>query len=162
MFFKKKPTKPAVLFVCLGNICRSPLAEAAFRQAAEKAGLDVVVDSAGTGGWHVGEAPDPRAQGAAKRHGTDITHLKARQLKPADFLLFTHIIAMDSSNLADIQRMKPARSDTELHLLLDFAEGRTGQSVADPYYSGDAAFDVTWADAWVGAQGLVAHLRTKS
>ncbi|MCW2370528.1 protein-tyrosine-phosphatase [Sphingobium sp. B11D3D] len=83
-----KPTPSAILFVCLGNICRSPLAEAAFRHEASLAGLDVTADSAGTGDWHVGRPPDPRAQATALRHGIDISTYRARQIGPADFQRF--------------------------------------------------------------------------
>ena len=147
-------TRPAVLFVCLGNICRSPLAEAAFRQEAEQRGLDAEVDSAGTGGWHVGDPPDRRAQAVARRHGVEIGGYRGRQVKPEDFRRFTHVVALDRDNLADLRRLRPADATAELLLLLDVVEGRQGKSVADPYYGEDAGFDVTWADAVAGAKGL--------
>src|ERR1700755_3269414 len=90
----------SVLFVCLGNICRSPLAEAALRAEAERAGLAIAVDSAGTGDWHVGTRPDARAQAPALRHGNDIAGYRARQVTPGDFTRFTHIFALDPDNLA--------------------------------------------------------------
>jgi protein-tyrosine phosphatase len=96
---------PSVLFVCLGNICRSPLAEAAFRKTAEQSGLDVHVDSAGTGDWHVGHPPDARAQAVALRNGIDISHYRGRQVGGSDFARFTHIIALDHSNLRDLKAM---------------------------------------------------------
>ena len=101
--------KPAVLFVCLGNICRSPLAEAAFRVEAERAGLDVEVDSAGTGGWHAGEPPDPRALAVARRNGVDMSGYRARQVEPADFARFSHIVALDGDNLAVLRRLRPKK-----------------------------------------------------
>ena len=110
---------PCVLFVCLGNICRSPLAEAAFREEARRLNLDVVADSAGTGGWHVGEPPDPRAQAVARRNGVDISSLRGRQVKPADFHRFTHIVALDEDNLANLRRLAPPDATAELSLLLD-------------------------------------------
>lgn len=146
--------KSSVLFVCLGNICRSPLAEAAFRTEAERLGLDVEIDSAGTGDWHLGHPPDPRAAAVAKRQGVDIGHLRARQVTGADFRRFDHIVALDSNNLRDLERLRPADSKAELSLLLDHVEGREGQAVADPYYGGDEHFDVAWADAAAGARGL--------
>src|SRR5271157_2459881 len=99
--------KLAVLFVCLGNICRSPLAEAAFRREAEQAGLDAEIDSAGTGHWHIGEAPDRRARAVALRHGADIGSYRARQVRPDDFRRFSHIVALDSENLAALHALKP-------------------------------------------------------
>lgn len=147
-------SRPAVLFVCLGNICRSPLAEAAFRQEAERRGLEVEIDSAGTGGWHVGDPPDRRAQAVALRNGVDIGHYRGRQVKPQDFRRFTHIVALDRSNLADLEAIRPSDATAELLLLLDAVEGRRGKSVADPYYGDEKGFDVTWADATAGARGL--------
>ena len=146
--------RQAVLFVCLGNICRSPLAEAAFRQEAQRRGLDVEVDSAGTGGWHAGDPPDRRAQAVALRHGVDISGYRGRQVKPDDFRRFTHVLALDRDNLADLKRIQPSDGTAQLLLLLDTVEGRKGKSVADPYYGQDKDFDVTWADAVAGAKGL--------
>ena len=146
---------PSVLFVCLGNICRSPLAEAAFRNEAASAGLDVLVDSAGTGDWHVGGPPDPRAQATAKAAGIDIRSYKARQIERADFHRFTHIVAMDRQNLADIRAMMPSDSTAEVSLLLDQVPGREGADIADPYYDGEENFDATWEDAVAGAKALV-------
>jgi protein-tyrosine phosphatase len=142
------------LFVCLGNICRSPLAEAAFRQEAEARGLEVEIDSAGTGAWHVGHPPDRRAQAVALRHGVDIGGYRGRQVKPEDFRRFTHVVALDRDNLADLKRIRPSDGTARLMLLLDAVEGRAGKSVADPYYGEDKDFDVTWSDAVAGAKGL--------
>lgn len=147
--------KPAVLFVCLGNICRSPLAEAAFRREAKRAGLDVEVDSAGTGNWHAGDAPDPRAQAVALRHGVDISGYAARQVRRNDFERFTHVVALDRDNLTVLEAMRPANG-AKLSLLLDHVSGREGQAVADPYYGADAGFETTWADVTAGARALVA------
>lgn len=147
-------TRPAVLFVCLGNICRSPLAEAAFRREAERRGLEVEVDSAGTGAWHVGRPPDRRAQAVARRNGIDISRYRGRQVTAEDFRRFTHIVALDRDNLADLKRLRPADGTAQLLLLLDAVEGRRGQAVADPYLGDEAGFDVTWADAMAGAKGL--------
>ena len=150
--------KPSVLFVCLGNICRSPLAEAALREEAKRLGVKVEVDSAGTGDWHVGEPPDRRAIAVAKRNGVDISNLRARTVTPEDFRRFDHIVALDAQNLANLERMRPADGRAELSLLLDHVEGREGQAVADPYYGGDTHFDATWADVTAGARGLVRKL----
>ena len=153
--------RPAVLFVCLGNICRSPLAEAAFRQEAKARGLEVEIDSAGTGAWHVGHPPDRRAQAVALRHGVDIAGYRGRQVKPEDFRRFTHVVALDRDNLADLKRIRPSDGAAELMLLLDAVAGRHGKSVADPYLGQDKDFDVTWADAVAGARGLADMIKGK-
>lgn len=150
---------PSVLFVCLGNICRSPLAEAAFREEARRLKLDVIADSAGTGGWHIDFPPDARAQAVARKHSVDISALRGRQVKPADFRRFTHVVAMDHDNLANLRRLAPADATAELSLLLDHVEGREGQAVADPYFGDDDGFDLTWADVTAGARALAAELR---
>jgi protein-tyrosine phosphatase len=148
--------KISVLMVCLGNICRSPLAEAALREAAEREGMDINVDSAGTGDWHIGRAPDSRAQAVAKRlGGLDISELKARQVSVDDFHQFDHIIAMDEANLQDLQVMQPAGSKALLSLMLDHLPGREGQSVADPYYGDEGGFDVTWSEVSNAAAGFL-------
>ncbi|MBI1686444.1 low molecular weight protein-tyrosine-phosphatase [Caulobacter hibisci] len=152
----------SVLFVCMGNICRSPLAEAAFRHEAKRLGLDVVVDSAGTGGWHAGDPPDPRAQATARRHGIEIGHYVARQVTTADFERFDHVVALDLDNLSNLKRLARAGSRARLSLLLDHVEGRAGEAVADPYYGDEAGFEVTWADAVAGARGLAATLKPSS
>lgn len=147
--------KPAVLFVCLGNICRSPLAEAAFRAEAGRAGLDIEIDSAGTGDWHIGKPPDPRAQAVARRHGIDISGYRARQVSSADFARYSHIVAMDLDNLARLKALKPQGTRAELSLLLDHVDGRAGEPVADPYFGDASGFDVTWSDVKLGAAALV-------
>ena len=145
----------SVLFVCMGNICRSPLAEAAFRHAAAGVGLNVVVDSAGTGGWHAGDAPDRRAQAEALRHGIDISAYRARQVTQEDFRRFDLILALDADNLDDLRRIAPPDATAQLALLLDHAEGRAGESVIDPYYGNQDGFARTWQDVSAAAEGLV-------
>ncbi|MBV9932618.1 MAG: low molecular weight phosphotyrosine protein phosphatase [Alphaproteobacteria bacterium] len=152
----------SVLFVCLGNICRSPLAEAAFRAEAARRDLDVVVDSAGTGDWHVGHPPDPRARAVAVRNGVDIRHLRARQVAAADFDRFDHIVALDARNLADLRRMEPPGARARLSLLLDHVPGREGAAVADPYYGDDRHFDAAWGDVAAGARGLADRIAAES
>jgi protein-tyrosine phosphatase len=148
----------SVLFVCLGNICRSPLAEAAFRAEAERLGLDVEIDSAGTGDWHIGHPPDRRAAAVALRNGLDKSGLRARQVSAEDFRRFDHIVALDVQNLADLAAMRPADGKAELSLLLDHVPGREGEAVADPYYGEDAHFDIAWTEVTAGAQGLARRL----
>ncbi|HEY1146258.1 MAG TPA: low molecular weight protein-tyrosine-phosphatase [Allosphingosinicella sp.] len=148
----------SVLFVCLGNICRSPLAEAAFRAEAERLGLDVEIDSAGTGDWHIGHPPDRRAAAVALRNGLDISGLRARQVSAEDFRRFDHIVALDVQNLADLAAMRPADGKAELSLLLDHVPGREGEAVADPYYGEDTHFDIAWTAVTAGAQGLARRL----
>lgn len=149
----------SVLFVCLGNICRSPMAEGAMRVAAREAGLQLEIDSAGTGGWHVGNPPDSRAIATARGFGVDISGLRARQVSQKDFTHFTHIFALDAQNLADLQRMAPADGNAEVGLLLDMVPGREGEAVADPYYGDDDGFEITWSDVSSAAQALVARLK---
>jgi protein-tyrosine phosphatase len=148
----------AILFVCLGNICRSPLAEGAFRAEAERLGLDVHIDSAGTGDWHVGHPPDRRAQAAAARNGVDISHLRARQVTAGDFERFDYVVALDEVNFRDLRRMKPPESRAQLSLLLDHVPGREGEAVADPYYGDDSHFDAAWADVAAGARALAERI----
>jgi protein-tyrosine phosphatase len=152
------PERYAVLFVCLGNICRSPLAEAAFRAEAAKRGLEVGIDSAGIGDWHRGEPPDPRARATAKRHGIDIDDYAARQVCAADFVDFTHIVALDREVLVDLKRQRPEGSSAKIGLLLDHVKGREGKSVPDPYYGDERGFEYTWLDACAGACGLADEL----
>lgn len=125
-----------LLVVCLGNICRSPTAEAVLRRRLAAAGLaeQVEVDSAGTGGWHVGEAPDARSQRHAARRGYDLSTLRARRVAEADFERFDLILAMDEDNLADLERLRPPHGRAELRL---FAR----QPVPDPYAGGAAGFE---------------------
>jgi len=149
---------PSILFVCLGNICRSPLAEAALRAEAARLNLDLTVDSAGTGNWHAGEPPDERAQRTALRHGVDISGLRARQVRPADFRRFTHLIALDHDNLTALRRLAPADATAELSLLLDHVPGREGQAVADPWFGDEAGFEAAWAEVEAAARGLAGRM----
>jgi protein-tyrosine phosphatase len=147
---------PAILFLCLGNICRSPLAEGAARAAFADAGIDATLDSAGTGDWHVGHPPDARAQAEARRRGIDISNLRARQLSADDFRRFDLILAADAANLRDARAIRPADATATLALMLDRVPGRAGESVADPYYGDEGGFAATWDDVSAVASALVA------
>lgn len=143
-----------VLLVCLGNICRSPTAEAAVREAADAAGLDLDVDSAGTGAWHVGEPPDRRMTAAAADDGL-VLQGRARQVTPEDFRDFGLVVAMDRSNLEDLRRLAPddeARS--RLRLFRQYA-GEDGAGVPDPYYGGPDGFREVVAIVRRAAAGMV-------
>ena len=153
---------PSVLFLCLGNICRSPLAEGAFRALiARHPDADFAVDSAGTGGWHAGEAPDPRSVATARRHGVDISAQRARQLAAEDFARFDWIVAMDSDNLETASRRRPAgdaHARARLVAMIDFVHpevrGRL-RGVPDPYYGGLDGFEEVWALLAAGMPNLL-------
>jgi len=151
-----------VLFVCLGNICRSPMAEGAFRVAAQERGLAVLVDSAGTASYHLGQEPDPRAIAAARANGIDIAGQAARQIERDDFYRFTHIIAMDRANLEGLRSKAPRDGTARLTMLLDAVEGRRGEPVADPYYGDAAAFEAAWQVISRGAQAWADKLLRES
>lgn len=146
---------PSILFVCLGNICRSPMAEGVMRDAAAKAGIAIRLDSAGTSDWEAGDPPDPRAQAMAARHGIDISDLRARQVTAEDFVRFDHIIAMDRQNLTNLRRIRPGDARARFSLMLDHVPGRKGEEVADPYYGGPDGFEATWDDVSAGCAALL-------
>ncbi|MBZ9745762.1 low molecular weight phosphotyrosine protein phosphatase [Mesorhizobium sp. CO1-1-7] len=131
----------SILFVCLGNICRSPLAEGILGAVLAERGYggDIVLDSAATSGWEVGSAPDPRSIAIASHHGIDISRQRARKIMPEDFHRFDLIFGMDRSNVADLKALAPAAVRDRIHLFLEFAEGRP-RDVPDPYYEDQQAF----------------------
>ena len=133
----------AVLFVCLGNICRSPTAEGVFRAALKQVGMAdrIVADSAGLGDWHVGSPPDRRAILAAQRRGYDLTKLRARQVELADFARFGWILAMDRAILRELEELRPGEFAGHLGLFLDFAPELGVHEVPDPYYGGQEGFE---------------------
>jgi protein-tyrosine phosphatase len=148
----------AVLFVCLGNICRSPMAEGAMRAAADKAGIRLRIDSCGTAGYHIGEPPDPRAISHASKNGVDISGLRGRQLCRADFEEFDLILGADHSNIADIGKVAPSGHRAKISLMLDVVPGREGAPLADPYYGGEENFTDTWEDVTMIANALIKRL----
>lgn len=149
-----------VLFVCLGNICRSPTAHGVFRHLVATEGLadQIRTDSAGTGAWHIGNPPDSRAQATARMRGMDLSDLRARQAKPEDFSRFDYIIAMDRQNFRNLEAIQPPGSKGRLHMFLDFAPEWNETEVPDPYYNDgfEQVFDMI-EDA---SQGLLAHIRS--
>ena len=155
--------KVSVLFVCLGNICRSPTAEALFRHEVEKAKLDkhIHIDSAGTGAWHAGEQPDPRAQEEARLNGIDMSYIRARKVSSTDFNEFHYLLAMDGANLRDLEDVCPPEYRDRIHRFTRFAEGFDEEDVPDPYYGGDAGFAHVFALCRAGARGLLEHIRAE-
>lgn len=149
-----------VLFVCLGNICRSPTAEGVFRALAQREAPQLVVhaDSAGTAGYHIGAPPDRRSQAAALRRGYDLSALRARQVEPLDFARFDLLLAMDEANLADLEACAPAGARGRIRLFLEFAPGIGRREVPDPYYGTAPDFDLVVDLAERGARGLLQEL----
>lgn len=149
-----------VLFVCLGNICRSPTAHGIFQTLVNQAGLQqqIRVDSAGTGDWHIGKGPDKRAMAAAAERGHDLSALRSRQVCPNDFVEFDYILAMDEQNLIDLKALALPEFDGHLGLFLDF--GNTEQKeVPDPYYGGKDSFEQVLNLVEDAAAGLLDHLK---
>jgi len=153
-----------VLFVCLGNICRSPTAEGIFRDLVERHGLgrEIATDSAGTGDWHVGQPPDSHAQAEALKRSIDISRLRARQVCVDDFRDFDHMIAMDRRNYAALDALRPAGARVQLKLLLEFAPALGRLDVPDPYYGGAGGFARVIDMIELAARGLFTAVRTDS
>lgn len=154
--------KVRVMFLCMGNICRSPVAEGVFRHKVKRAGLEgrVEIASSGTGGWHVGEPPDPRMCAAAKAREVDLSPQRARQLAEEDFRAFDLILAMDRNNLAHAQRLvRPDDASAELKLFRDFDPAPGDRQVPDPYYGGAAGFEEVLDIVERTCEALLAHLR---
>jgi protein-tyrosine phosphatase len=152
--------KRRLLFVCLGNICRSPMAEGVFRRVAEQEGVleRFEIDSAGLGDWHVGQAPDTRAQSAARRRGIDISHQSARQVTPADYARFDLLLAMDGSNFAELIERAPKEARHKIRRFLDYAPQMGVHDVPDPFYGGREGFDHALDLIEHAARGLLADL----
>jgi protein-tyrosine phosphatase len=143
----------------LGNICRSPLAEAELRRAVTEAGLNAEIDSAGTGGWHIGDSPDGRAIVAGRIRGLDLSGITARLLTYDDFVNFDLIVAMDKENVIHAEEMRPIGNETPLVLLSSFGTGLDGADIPDPYYTG--RFDPVIDMIKNCAEGLIAQLRAE-
>lgn len=155
--------KFAVLFVCMGNICRSPTAEAVFRHAVERSGLtdQVDVDSAGTDAYHVGQAPDGRAQRAALKRGYDLSGIRARKISARDFERFDLILAVDKPVLASLSRQCPSNYADRLALLMAYAQPSSSQEIGDPYYGGPQGFEIVLDQIEAATDGLIASLKQK-
>lgn len=155
-----------ILFVCMGNICRSPTAEGVFRHLANKDGIEdgftkkIYIDSAGTAGFHMAAPPDKRAQLTALKYGIDIGDLRARKLSPQDFADFTYILAMDSDNLAMMKKHCPPEHQDKLHLFMSFAENSPGiTEIPDPYYGDIEDFDKAYDFIERASQGFLKHIK---
>lgn len=152
--------KIGVLFVCMGNICRSPTAEAVFRHYVENAGLsdNILIDSAGTHDYHIGDPPDARARHAAQQRGYDMGGLRGRQVETKDFERFDYVLAMDKANLAILQRLAQ-QSGGEPRLFLEYARHHAEREVPDPYYGGAQGFEHVLDMVEDAAEGLLQHIR---
>ena len=155
-----------ILFVCMGNICRSPMAEGAFAKVIDnyegEVSASFTLASAGTIGYHVGNPPDPRAIETAKRRGMDISGQRSRKVSANDFDAFDYIMAMDKENLSDLISRSPSNSKAEIALFLNYAKNPSVDEVPDPYYGGDAGFDHCLDLIEDAAEGLLEHLINKA
>lgn len=150
-----------VLFVCMGNICRSPTAHGVFQRLVEQNGLQVhiEIDSAGTHAYHIGNPPDPRAQAAALRRGVDLSTQRARRVEKDDFERFDYILAMDEDNLQILKTSSPPQHAHKVNLFLEYATGTKQREVPDPYYGGATGFEQVLDLVEMASEGLLQHLR---
>ncbi len=158
---KTKSDPVNVLFVCLGNICRSPTAEGVFRDLVKREGLSerIRTDSAGTHPFHVGEQPDGRAQQHARKRGVELSDLRARAVRRTDFEKFDYILAMDGENFMDLKAMRPSGQDERVYMFLEFAPELGKQEVPDPYYGGAQGFEHVLDLVEAAARGLLADIK---
>jgi protein-tyrosine phosphatase len=156
-------TSYRILFVCLGNICRSPTAEGVLRHlaAATAPGMQIEVDSAATGDYHTGSPPDTRSQRAARKRGIEIGSLRARQVCAEDFHRFDLILAMDEANLRDLRAMQPRGARATLRLFMDYAKDQRRSDVPDPYMGGEQDFETVLDLTEIAARGVIAALQGK-
>lgn len=152
-----------VLFVCMGNICRSPTAHGVFRSIVENEGLHehIVTDSAGTHAYHVGSEPDGRSQSTALRRGIDISDLRARKVCVEDFINFDYVIPMDRDNLAILEQIKPSDARAEVNLFLSYGAQAGHEEVPDPYYGGAGGFELVFDLVEEASRGLLEMIRTR-
>jgi protein-tyrosine phosphatase len=157
----KNKENVSILFICMGNICRSPTAEAVFRHYVDNAGLSehILIDSAGTHDYHIGDSPDQRAQRSAMQRGYDMGKLRGRQVEEGDFRRFDYVLAMDRANLAILQRLAPQGSDARASLFLEYARHHGEREVPDPYYGGTDGFERVLDLVEDAAQGLLEAIR---
>ncbi len=154
----------SVLFVCMGNICRSPMAEGMFRKAVRDAGLEgqIETDSAGTHAYHIGSPPDPRAQQAIRQRGVDISGLRGRKVEDTDFERFDYILAMDGDNMERLMRRAPARHQDKVRRLLAFSRKYPNLDVVDPYYGGPQGFEENLDMIEDAVQGLIRDINASA
>jgi protein-tyrosine phosphatase len=152
-----------VLFVCMGNICRSPTAHGVFQSMVDAESLDeqILIDSAGLHSFHVGNSPDLRSQAAARGHGVDLSHLSARQFFPSDFMDFDFLLAMDQSNYSDMQRLQPVRPRGQLFMMLEYSNKYDQSEIPDPYYGNDG-FELVYDMVADSCTGLLKTIRQKN
>lgn len=157
-------SKTRILFVCMGNICRSPTAEGVFRDKVKQAGLaaEVEIDSAGTHDYHIGKPPDARAQEAARKRGYVFSDLRGRQVNAADFEKFDYVLAMDQDNLKSLQQLCPAHLQHKIRRLLSFSRSHPNLDVPDPYYGGRSGFDLVLDMVEDAADGLIEEIKQRS
>lgn len=158
-----KPKRVDVLFVCMGNICRSPTAQGVFRKLLQAEGIEDIIgsDSAGTHAYHVGEPPDRRARETALRRGIDLSDLRARRVEPEDFSRFEYVLAMDQDNYHSLSGICPPGSERKLMLFMDFAPHLRTREVPDPYYGGESGFERVFDMVDAASAGLLADIRRR-
>ncbi len=155
--------KVSVIFVCLGNICRSPTAHAVFRDLVEKEGLmaDILIDSAGTASWHQGKPADRRAIQTAQNRGIDMLDLRSRPVDMGDLMTFDYVLAMDYANYDDLKQMALPEDQAKIKLFLEYAADVSETEVPDPYYGGPQGFDHVFNLVTAASEGLLAEIRER-
>jgi len=151
-----------ILFVCMGNICRSPTAQGLFQQMIREQGLDkrILVDSAGTHSYHIGNPPDSRSQAVARRRGIDLSKLRSRRLVRDDFIKFDYLLGMDSDNIADMHAIRPDEASAQLQLMLEYSKRYSQRDIPDPYFGNDG-FEMVFDMIDDASRGLLEHIRSE-